>query len=559
MAINASDLPKPQMSLLSHPLAVIYLTASLVMLPALLLGAMANGTDSIFHARWIQYFSEQFWSGEIYPRWLMGLNDGFGSPVFFIYPPFSQYITALLHPLFPNPQLAAVSLGVSVWLAMALSGIACFHWLRRAVPDREAAAIVGATAYMLAPYHLYIDVYQRGAIAEVWAFVWPPLTLLLLHGSDRVSPARLALLSITIAGLLITHAPSSLILVPAYFLYALLLDWQERRAVRCVTLLVACVLACLLAGWYLGPALMHRQHINTAALFGGRNLSTNWLIGGGAWPDPVIQRAIYIAVGLQFGLSLIAGAVALAKAGRGERVLPIAALLFSVIPLVMMTVISRPLWELGLPINQVQFPWRFTLLLSLGGALAVAASHARLAVLTARLAVIPLLLLAGNGVIHWFPASYDFPHSAEPAPVNVDESRWDAPEYQLAPRHAVEGIFAAENARILRGGGYLRVTEWRPRSLSFDVDLKQASTIAIRQFDYPGWEASSAPENSLQATFVKDKPYLQLLAPAGQYTIHLTLAETIAERAGRLASTIGAVFVCGLLLWGWRRSRRVAA
>ena len=543
MAINVSELSKQQAPLFSHPLATIYLTASLVMLPALLFGAMANGTDSIFHARWMQYFSHQFWSGELYPRWLMGLNDGSGSPAFFIYPPFSQYVTALLHPLFPSPQLAAVLLGVSMWFAMVASGIACFHWLRRVLPARQSAAVVGAMAYMLAPYHLYIDVYQRGAVAEAWAFVWPPLTLLLIHRGDHASPARLALLSITIAGLLITHAPSSLILLPAYCLYALLLDWHDRHLVRCASLLAGSLLACLLAGWYLGPALTHTHYINTAALFGGRNQSTNWLIGGGAWPDPVIERDIYIAVALQFGIGLIAGAVALWEAKRGERGMAVLALLFSVIPLVMMTVVSRPLWQLGLPINQLQFPWRFTVLLSLGGALATALLSARRAPSTLKLVLVPLVFLAGNAVIYWFPASYDFAPSAAASPVDIDGSRWDAPEYQLAPRVAVEGIFADANARILTGSGRLRVTEWRPRSLSIDVDVKQASMIAIRQFDYPGWSA--------RPTLVKGKPYLQVLAPAGQYTIRLALTETLPERMGRLASITGAIVAAGLLALRW--------
>jgi hypothetical protein len=527
------------------------------MLPALLLGAMANGTDSIFHARWMHYFSRQFWSGELYPRWLMDLNDGFGSPAFFIYPPFSQYVAALLHPLFPSPQLAAALLGVSVWLAMVLSGIACFYWLRHAVPDSQSAAIVGAVAYMLAPYHLYTDVYLRGAIAEVWAFVWPPLTLLLVHQSDHFSAKRLGLLSITIAGLLITHAPSSLILVPAYFLYALLLDWQERRVVRCAALLAGCVLGCLLAGWYLGTALTHTRYINAGALFGGRNASTNWLIGGGAWPDPVIERAIYISVGLQFSISLIAGAVVVVKTRRGERGMAIAALAFSVVPLLLMTVVSRPLWELHLPINQVQFPWRFAVLLSLGGALAIAALHTRFAVSTLKLAIVPCALLAGNGVIYWFPASYDFAQSAVPAAVSVDESRWDAPEYQLAPRTAVEGVFAADqHARILSGSGHLQVIEWRPRSLTIDVDINETSTFAIRQFDYPGWSLSTGSASAPTPALVKGKPYLQVLAPVGKYVIHLALAETMPERLGRIASSVAAIIVGGLFAWGWLLSRR---
>ena len=559
MALDMPDRPEPQAvqkSFAANPLVAIYLIASLVMLPALLLGAMANGTDSIFHARWLHYFSEQFWSGDLYPRWLMGMNDGFGSPALFIYPPFSQFVTALLHPLFPSPQLAAVLLGVSVWLAMTASGIACFYWLRQALPGHQLAALAGAAAYMLAPYHLYIDVYQRGAVAEVWAFVWPPLSLLLVHRLDHVSPARLACLALSVAGLLITHAPSSLILIPGYFLYALLLDWQDRRLARCLWLMAGCALACMLAGWYLGTALTHTRYINTSALFGGRNISTNWLIGGGPWPDPAIQRDIYVAVGLQGGISLIAAAIALLKSGRGERNIAVAALLLAIIPLLMMSVFSKPIWELGLPLNQVQFPWRFTVLLSLAGALATGAFCAKIQVSRLKAAVIPAAFLVGNLCLYYFPAPPPIPLSAMPATVSVEDSSWDAPEYQLAPKTAVAGIFGIENARLLSGDGHLQVSGWRPRSLAIDVDIKEASTIAVRQFNYPGWAISSTSEDANPPEFIKGKPFLQVQAPAGRYRIHLTLAETLPEWAGRLASAIAAILVIGLFGLGWFGSRR---
>jgi hypothetical protein len=560
VGLNVADLPKPragQPSFLGHPLIVLYLTASFVMLPALLLGAMRHGTDSIFHARWMKYFAEQFWSGEFYPRWLMDMNGGFGSPAFFIYPPFSQFVTALLHPLLPDPGSAALLLGISVWLAMASSGIACFYWLCRALPGQQFGAVAGSVAYMLAPYHLWVDVYQRGAVAEVWAFVWPPLSLLLVHRLDRITPASLALVALTVAGLLVTHAPSSLILIPGYFLYALVLDWRDRRMVRCVWLVVGCGLGCLLAGWYLGPALTHTRYIHAAALFGGRNQSVNWLIGGGAWPDPVIQRAISIAIGLQGVITLAAAGFAFLKSGRDARGMALASLLMAVPALALMSNLSRPVWELGLPLNQIQFPWRFGVLLSLAGALAVAAFSTRCLISSLKLAVIPLILLIGNGLIACFPADYSIPPAEMPAPVSPSDSSWDAPEYQLAARSAVDGVFGAEKVRLESGVGTLGIVEWRPRSVVFDADLKQVSTIAIRQFDYPGWGLSGMRGNANLPVLEQGKPYLQVQAPAGQYRIHLVLAETLPEWAGRIASLLAAIVVTGLLGWGLAARRKL--
>ena len=538
MALNDAATKQPPAA--ANPFLVVFLVSTLVMIPALLAGAMRHGVDSIFHARWMRSFSQQFWSGEFYPRWLMDLNDGFGSPAFFIYPPFSQFVTAILHPLVSDPSAAAMLLGISAWLAVVISGIACFLWLRKALPGWHSAALIGALTYMLAPYHLYIDVYQRGAMAEVWAFVWPPISLLLLHRLDRFQPGTMALLALSLAGLLVTHAPSVLILFPAYFLYAVVLDWQDRRISRSAWLAVGCGLGCLLAGWYLGTALMHTQYINTEALFGPRTTSSNWLIGGGAWDDPAIQHAIYIAVTIQGLIGLAAASVALAKSRRGERALPLLALLLSIIPLFMMTVPSKPIWDLGLPINRIQFPWRFSLLLSLACALGVALAARRLApILTTG---VPALFLIANALLYAFPAEHPLAATVVPSEIS-DDRNWDAGEYRLARKDEIDGEFAeGQRARFASGTGSLALVEWRPRAIRLDVDAATRSTVAVRQFVYPGWTVSASPSTAA-ATLLDGEPYLMIAMPAGRHAIELVLSETPEEYAGRIASGIGLVIV----------------
>ena len=39
--------------------------------------------DTLFHAMWYTNFSAQLLAGDLYPRWLINLNGGLGSPVFF--------------------------------------------------------------------------------------------------------------------------------------------------------------------------------------------------------------------------------------------------------------------------------------------------------------------------------------------------------------------------------------------------------------------------------------------------------------------------------------------
>lgn len=557
MALNVVGAKPSAPASSATPFLVIALVGTLVMTPALMARAMRHGVDSIFHARWMQHFATQFWNGEVYPRWLMDMNDGFGSPAFFIYPPFSQFVTALLHPVSPNAPV--ILLGISAWFAVTASGLTCFLWLRRALPGHEMAAVVGALVYMLAPYHLYVDVYQRGALAEVWAFVWPPISLMLVHRLDRFHAANLAGLALSIAALLATHAPSCLILVPAYFLHAILLDRQDRKYARTLRLIIACALGAMLAGWYLGPALTHTRYIDTTALFSGRNASSNWLIGGGAWPDPAIQRDIYVAVALQGAVGLIAAILSLLRSRRGEVALPVAALLLALIPLFMMSILSKPIWDLGLPLNRVQFPWRFSILLSLASTLAVALLISRLVAGRSLIIAIPAALFAANVLLFLFPAQH--PLAATVIPVRVADDSWDAPEYRLARKTETDGVFApGEHARLTSGTGTLKVTAWRPRLIVLETDIATPSIIALRQFRYSGWTLSALPRKD-DVTLEEGRSFLQVATPPGRHTLRLELAETVEERWGKISS--GVALAAILCLFGLdilkRRRRRARA
>ena len=60
------------------------------------------GHDILYHLAFSKSFLEQFWNGDLYPRWMLQMNNGFGSPSFFFYPPIPYYFTSLFNPFFSN-------------------------------------------------------------------------------------------------------------------------------------------------------------------------------------------------------------------------------------------------------------------------------------------------------------------------------------------------------------------------------------------------------------------------------------------------------------------------
>ena len=153
--------------------AVLIVVCLLVSWPVLIHGAPDLSHDGLDHARWAKQFATQFWQGDWYPRWFTNVNGGFGGPSGFFYPPLTNYVSALFWPFIaardPGGWLAA---GYAIAAGQVLSGITSYLWLRSI--GGPGAALLGALIYVIAPYHLATDVYQRSASAESWVFVWFP-------------------------------------------------------------------------------------------------------------------------------------------------------------------------------------------------------------------------------------------------------------------------------------------------------------------------------------------------------------------------------------------------
>jgi uncharacterized membrane protein len=157
-------------------LGLIFLFSMLVALPNWVKGFYPHGHDSIWHAQWAFHFSNQFMQGELYPRWLMDMNGGLGSPAFFYYPPVPYWITSLIRLVCPGDMSVWRLLGYSATLGMILSAWTAFFFLRSLV-NKSWTAFMGACLYLIMPFHSTVDLYQRCAFAEFWAFAWLPLIL----------------------------------------------------------------------------------------------------------------------------------------------------------------------------------------------------------------------------------------------------------------------------------------------------------------------------------------------------------------------------------------------
>ncbi|HEY6328741.1 MAG TPA: hypothetical protein VI756_05350, partial [Blastocatellia bacterium] len=140
--------------------------------------------DMFLHLDQMKSFYKGLQAKEVYPRWEIETNRGFGAPTTSFYPPGVYYLTALFYFFLHNWFYTVI------WsqLAMMIASAAAMYLYARRNMSR-GAALVAMGMYAIMPYHL-MDEYHRGAIAELLSFVWMPLLLLFIEKAFELKANR---------------------------------------------------------------------------------------------------------------------------------------------------------------------------------------------------------------------------------------------------------------------------------------------------------------------------------------------------------------------------------
>lgn len=525
---------------------VLALATTALLLPLWRQGG-TQGHDLFHHLLSGHYFAQQLWQGELYPRWLMAMNGGFGSPTFFFYPPLTYYVSALFAGPGALAQHAIQPLLWSATLALALSGLAAYLWLRSFSAPPRALAV--SLLYLALPYHLVMDLYARFALAECWAFVWAPLILLGQDLAIRRQRAGLPLLALSLALLAFSHLPSLLLMLGLISLRAL---WQARlsHSLRpCWLTLGAAGLGLAMAAALLLPALSDQGAISMELMRGGMfDYRRNFLSGlPTEWGDWRFRT--HLAWQSLLTMALLLTAWAAAREPRHPELLCWGVL--GVGAFLMMLPPSQPLWSLLPPLQRVQFPWRLNLVLCLATVAVVALGTPvrrpwqglwwSLLLLTLLCALVyqrhaPLTRAPGKAAI-----------------ASEFDSKRSAREYR--PRQVPGGMFAPTllawkeefqpPVSADQPGASWTVQRWQPRRLALAVTAAVPTRLTLHQYDYPGWQAWL--DEDLMLTVSADRQgLLQLWVPAGHHRLTLVLTARWPERLGNGLSLLGWLLWAGV-------------
>jgi hypothetical protein len=218
----------------------------------------------------------------------------------------------------------------------------------------------------------------------------------------------------------------------------------------------------------------------------------------------------------------------------------------------MMTPLSKPLWEIFIPLQSVQFPLRYATVLLVAVSTLAGLGFSSLKRDYYSVAFLSLFaILMGYGlvsnarqILSIYKSSKDIhplvrktvdlklvSFEFTPKAVKIPDDPYTAPLSAVVDERAP--LFGESQVRFLQGEGRAAVTRWEPRRITLDVEAAADSVIELRRFYYPGWDWFEPSENGL----------MSIKVAAGRHQIESSMRRRPPELWGLIISGLS-LLVC---------------
>jgi hypothetical protein len=573
---------------------------------------MICSDDGFYHINKAIVLEHVIRDGHFFGRWMPQMAHGYGFPHFNYYAPLASYVLIGLHNL---GLIYPVAFHLFLFLCVWLAGVGTYWFVREWCPRRsasgvregEAAGLAAAVVYMTAPY-LAFDIMIRGALAETFALVWPPLILFTLH---RALNRKLGLVSgdlklgfwdldfgiwdflaaLAFAALLYSHNTTALAAAPLAAGYVALLAFLHRDGRKLIHGGAILALGLALSARFWLPALAERNLIQSDRLLVPPIFTyyTNFLTLRELLAPPIVVDPQLVnpspakGLGLPAVILALAGFAALAHRrwqmadsdnappAVGNRpspfiLLPSSFFLLSLLAYSLLTLpFTRPVWDRVPLIPFIQFPWR---LLGPGALCAAVLAGAGVHWIPKRqwLLAAAIALVASLGHLSWWYPRYCEPFTEITLARTVQYERDTGTIGTTAKGEFLpvtvrrfpddetlsDALIRGEQPQYLTGlptDSQLQITNSDPLDYRATITTATEFRITFNQFYFPGWRATlDGKPATLQLT--PETGLMTVLVPAGAHTLHFHFGETPLRAA---SNGVSLVALLGLVAYGiWR-------
>ncbi|MDG5467564.1 hypothetical protein P9J64_04430 [Deltaproteobacteria bacterium IMCC39524] len=515
--------------------------------------------DILYQLNWNELFQQQLFAGDLYPRWLFELYGGRGSPSFYFGCPLPYYVSAFFALLIPGEQSSWYSLGACYWFALAVSATGLFRLLT--CYTRPGAAYMVTLFYILYPYHLVVDLYIRFAFTEFFAIFIVPYLFLFSHQLATGNRSAAPKLSFAYCLLILSHIPTTLLISPFICIHYWVVSTASKKAFRICTALAYGV---GLSAFYLVPVFFLKKHIAIPQLFFGRYYYENafLLVGGKLFPDWANFWALLNNLAM---ISLALAILTIVVQSKPSR-LAWFFFLTCILSIYMMYPVSSIVWQALPPLQIVQFPWRFFIVLNFFLFFNLALIYGkqlpkRNVVKTSmqKLLVAILIALSLFSLVSCYRYSATSVSTEEKTYIDKALATGNTGGSENLPR----GVSATlvddvNNNTLTRIDRLFEVTDVRliqaPRlqndKIYLEIMMPEPGVLKFNQFYFPTWQCIDKISGIEKKIVKTAKGFMEIELEAGAYHLVFKHRMTASEKFGIVLSLLTAA----ALIW---RARRV--
>lgn len=527
--------------ILRSPWFWLLLISFLPLLPLFHAGVPITHDGRIHLARLANFYASLA-EGNSVPRWASNLNWGYGTPILeFVYP-LPSYIASLFHAL-------RLSIADSMKLVFGLSYIASifamYLWMRE--EWGEKAAVIGAVLYGFAPYRL-VDLYVRGALGEHMAFLFPPLICYFVSRFKKHDYNILGL-SLSTAGLILSHNALALIFLPVLFLYSAYVAGTNTKHWKTLlfNLSVSFGFGFLLSAFFWIPALLEAKYTLqdrlTQNVIQGNFVPFTWFFYSPWNYGGSLQFTKSVGVFHWIGIGVLL--IVLTKLKKYTKVLSIIFFVIFAVSLFMMTEQSNIIWS-GIPLLQkFQFPWRLlsltTFLSSVLGGIVLSIRAPKHGIVM--IFIIAAIIVASMGM--WKPNGYIV--EPETTYTGVFDSTTDSGE--LSPKWSVRFMEFRPEHKIEVIGGSATIEEGMRNTTTRNYIVKGSSRAQLVEntLYFPGWDVYVDGKTvPIEFQDPNNRGLITFFVPEGMHSVRIQFTDT---KVRRIANWISVLSIIILVIW----------
>lgn len=489
--------------------------------------------DAEYHIIRLWQFDKMVKSGDFFPRWTPDLNSGQGVPLFNFFYPLPNYVGEFFH-ILGFSYIDSVKLTLASGMVMA--GLFFYLWAKSLWGSW--AGVVGASFYILAPYHL-VDLYVRGTPGEIWALAFLPAVLW------AIEQKRPVLGGIFLALLILAHNILAIVFFLFIISYAgLVIFLAKEKKYSILNTLYIILIGFSLSAFFWLPALAEAKYVaglnigNYADHFPAffQLIFPSW---GTGFSLPGIMDEMSFQIGIPHLLVILGSLFFLRQTRYGSFFL-----IWFFIIFFLLLESSWPVWELIPGSNLIQYPWRLlSLVILISSALSAGLIFSKKSKILVGFLIVMTLIFYGN---YTKPVKYaqrdDNFYLANPdwtkgtATLGNSFSTIWLSSSQIGQEKRIE--ISTKQAKIDK-------ENFSPTSYSFQTTSAVAATIKVKTAYFPGWRVwVNGKENPVDFS----QGLINFAVPAGQNWVEVKFTNTPVRLIANTISLLGLVFIGTLVM-----------